>query len=292
MNHKNPLMSLLISPFPVFLTSKSCMNLLPSLLAGFSSFPRPTPSSLQTTARGTGLKWKCDAIRWHKLLQWTPAILKVKPQFCLWLVRLRMTRPLLTSLTLFSSSFSQSPWAEATSTTFVSWNTLSGRQQWAKDVSLFLNHSQIFLGSNTRTVMVLELEGQSWKGQPFCGWQKEHDLGQGEPGGVGSHLRGNMTQTSAFKTTCWTSLVVCGWQPTCQCRGWSRRIPHATGQLSPRAATTEAWVPWAYVWQQKKAPQWEACSLQPERSPHLLQLEKARMQQRRPSAAENLKKNF
>ena len=35
-----------------------------------------------------------------------------------------------------------------------------------------------------------------------------------------------------------------GWESTCQCRGhgfepWSRKIPHATEQLSPCATTTE-----------------------------------------------------
>ena len=98
-----------------------------------------------------------------------------------------------------------------------------------------------------------------------------------------------MTQTSALKSTCWTSLVVGGWEPTCHRRGWSRRSPHATGQLSPRAATTEAWGPWAYAQQQEKAPQWEARMSQLESSPRSLQLQKARTQQRRPGVAE---KNF
>ena len=45
-----------------------------------------------------------------------------------------------------------------------------------------------------------------------------------------------------------------------------------------QAVTTEAHVPRAYVPQQGKSPQWEA---------HALQLEKARVQQRRPSAVIN-----
>lgn len=56
--------------------------------------------------------------------------------------------------------------------------------------------------------MVLELEGQSWKGQPFCGWQEERDLGQGEPGEWAATYDETQAQTSAFKTTYWTSLVV------------------------------------------------------------------------------------
>ena len=40
--------------------------------------------------------------------------------------------------------------------------------------------------------------------------------------------------------------------------------------LSPRATATEAHAP-----QQEKPPQWEACSPQLERSPHLLQGEKS-----------------
>ena len=66
-----------------------------------------------------------------------------------------------------------------------------------------------------------------------------------------------------------------GYESTCQCRGhrfnpWSRKIPHAAGQLSLRAATTEARVPGAHAPQQEKPPQWEA------RAP---QLEKACAQQ-------------
>ena len=39
-----------------------------------------------------------------------------------------------------------------------------------------------------------------------------------------------------------------GWESVCQCRGngfdpWSGKIPHAAGQMSPCATTTEAHVP-------------------------------------------------
>ena len=65
-----------------------------------------------------------------------------------------------------------------------------------------------------------------------------------------------------------------GWESTCQCRGhgfkpWSRKIPHATEQLSPCTTTTEPtccnyWSPHAraHAPQQEKPPQWEARALQ------------------------------
>ena len=52
-------------------------------------------------------------------------------------------------------------------------------------------------------------------------------------------------------------------------------IPRATEQLSPWTTTTEAWVPRACALQQEKPPQWEALTPQLERSPHLLQRDKA-----------------
>ena len=58
-------------------------------------------------------------------------------------------------------------------------------------------------------------------------------------------------------------------------------------RLSPHATTTEAHAPRACALQQEKPPQCEACAPQLESSPHSLQLEKARMQQRRPSTAQN-----
>ena len=54
--------------------------------------------------------------------------------------------------------------------------------------------------------------------------------------------------------------------------------------LSPRATTTEVRAPRARALKQEKPPQWEARSGN-ESSPRLLQLEKARAQQRRPNAA-------
>ena len=47
----------------------------------------------------------------------------------------------------------------------------------------------------------------------------------------------------------------------------SRKIPYATEQLSPRAATTESCAPRAYAPQQEKPLQWEAHTLQTECSP-------------------------
>ena len=52
---------------------------------------------------------------------------------------------------------------------------------------------------------------------------------------------------------------------------WSGKIPHATEQLSLRATSTEA-----RALQQEKPPQWKA---------HALQLEKALVQQQRPTTA-------
>ena len=43
----------------------------------------------------------------------------------------------------------------------------------------------------------------------------------------------------------------------------------------------------AWELQQEKPLQWEACALQLESSPHLLKLEKASMQQQRPSIAKS-----
>lgn len=41
-----------------------------------------------------------------------------------------------------------------------------------------------------------------------------------------------------------------GWESSCQCRGlsfdpWPRKTPHALGQLSPCATSTEAQAPWS-----------------------------------------------
>ena len=55
-------------------------------------------------------------------------------------------------------------------------------------------------------------------------------------------------QTECLKTTQGLSWLSSGKESTCQCRGrgfdpWSRKIPHAVGQLSLCAITTEACVP-------------------------------------------------
>ena len=73
-----------------------------------------------------------------------------------------------------------------------------------------------------------------------------------------------------------------------QVEPWSRKIPHAAEQLSPRAATTEsprattteARAPRARAPQQEKPPQGEAC-------PRSTQPEKARMQQQTPNVVKN-----
>ena len=57
----------------------------------------------------------------------------------------------------------------------------------------------------------------------------------------------------------------------------------------PRAAAAEAEYPRARAPQQEEAPQWEACTPRLESSHHLLLLEKARVQQWRPSTAKNNK---
>ena len=57
--------------------------------------------------------------------------------------------------------------------------------------------------------------------------------------------------------------------------------------LSPRAATTEACSPRARAPQQEKPPQWEALHTTTKSRPCSPQLEKARVQQRRPNTAKN-----
>ena len=85
-------------------------------------------------------------------------------------------------------------------------------------------------------------------------------------------------------------------------RSWNHQIvelPHAVEQLRQRATTTEPVLqspgatttkpthPRAHVSQQEKPPQQETCSPQLESSPCFPQLEKAYLQQPRPSTAEN-----
>ena len=87
-----------------------------------------------------------------------------------------------------------------------------------------------------------------------------------------------------------------GLESTCQCRGyrsdpWSWKIPNVVGQLSPCITATEARTPRAHALQQKKTPQWEAHTRQPENSPHSPKLEKAGTQQQRSSAAKDKQTN-
>ena len=60
---------------------------------------------------------------------------------------------------------------------------------------------------------------------------------------------------------------------------WCGKIPHAVGQLSQWATTTEACVPRDDASKQGKPLQWEAHELKLQRSLHLPQLEKACAQQ-------------
>ena len=85
-----------------------------------------------------------------------------------------------------------------------------------------------------------------------------------------------------------------GQESACQHRGhglspWCRKgwIPHATQQLSLCATTTEPLRPRGRTLKQERPRQWKACAPQLESSPHSPQLEKAHMQQWRPSAAKN-----
>ena len=85
-------------------------------------------------------------------------------------------------------------------------------------------------------------------------------------------------------------------ESACQCRGHglnpcTRNVPHATGQLSP-CLTTEALItlePMIYNTNEKQ-PQWEAYTLQLKSSPGSSWLEKAHMQQWRPSTVKHFKK--
>ena len=83
-----------------------------------------------------------------------------------------------------------------------------------------------------------------------------------------------------------------GWESACQWSGHgfhplSQRIPHASGQLSPCATTTEPASPGTHALQQEKPLQWEAHAQQLQMSPHSLQVEKAGAEQRRPSMTKN-----
>ena len=69
-------------------------------------------------------------------------------------------------------------------------------------------------------------------------------------------------------TSCWTT------KPSCR-NYWNPCALGLPGQMSPRAATTEALASRACVPQQEKPLQWEAHAPQLESSPHSLQLEKS-----------------
>ena len=74
---------------------------------------------------------------------------------------------------------------------------------------------------------------------------------------------------------------------------WSRKIPHAAEQLSPCATTTEAHAPGAHALQQREATGMRSPRTTTKSSPHLPQLEKAHVQQRRTDTAKNeLKKKL
>ena len=80
---------------------------------------------------------------------------------------------------------------------------------------------------------------------------------------------------------------VAHWMGVCQCRRhrfkpWSRKIPHASGQLSPCATTTELPHPRICA-QQLKPPQGGALTLQWRVAPNSPQLEKAQEKQWRPT---------
>ena len=68
---------------------------------------------------------------------------------------------------------------------------------------------------------------------------------------------------------------------------WSRKIPYATGQLSLCATTAELTNLEPVPHNSEKPPQWEAHAPQLEGGPCLPQLEKARVQQWRPSMVKN-----
>ena len=85
-----------------------------------------------------------------------------------------------------------------------------------------------------------------------------------------------------------------GEESTCQSRAhgsnpWSGAIPHATGQLSPRAATptTEPVCPRTCALQQEKSQQWEACAPQLKGSLCSPQLEKSLPSNEGPAIAKN-----
>ena len=87
-----------------------------------------------------------------------------------------------------------------------------------------------------------------------------------------------------------------GWEPSYPCRRVQslkfEKIPQATGQLSLCTATAGATHSRACALQQEKPPQWEAWVPPLESSPSSLQLEKARVQQWRPSTTKDKSMNI
>ena len=89
-------------------------------------------------------------------------------------------------------------------------------------------------------------------------------------------------------TRCWDFPGFSGWKSACQCRGhgfdpWFRKILHA-GEQNCCTATTEARTPRACTLHKKSH-----CN---DSSPHSPQLEKAAVQQQRPSTATEKWRNF
>ena len=135
---------------------------------------------------------------------------------------------------------------------------------------------------------------RGWGADPPCSKKPKHTLivGPPYPGSTSqsqptwlvqycsTHLleenKTKQIEVNLHRASWWLS----GKESTCQCRRqgfkpWSRKAPHATGQLSPWATTTEPWCcnywsPWNPSLRSREKPlQWEALVLQPENSPCL-----------------------
>ena len=81
-----------------------------------------------------------------------------------------------------------------------------------------------------------------------------------------------------------------GWESACRCRGhgfepWSGRIPHAAEQLGPCTTTTEPERLEPVLRQQERPPIMKGPRTAMKSGPRSPQLEKARVQQRRPNTA-------
>ena len=82
-----------------------------------------------------------------------------------------------------------------------------------------------------------------------------------------------------------------------QCRRYrfdprSRKIPHATEQLSPCTTTVEACAPRAHDLQQEKPLQWEICTLQLGSNPRRPQLKKSLRSNKDPAQPKIKKENY